>query len=544
MSKRRYFVLITLLFIAYLVSARFGLAVSAVNNFAALMWPPSALAVAALILFGLRLWPAVFLGAMTLNLMIGASLPEALGIAFGNTLEAVVAYMICNPRRDFNISLRRISDVVRLLIASVSSAAISASIGVLTLWVGGSYGSGQIADSWTQWWAGDALAMISIMPALLALSTLESIQRFSYLRASWLEKISFVAAGLAMSWAVLSNAPLLTSVVGLRGIYMLVPMLLWGSMRFGQKGAVVVTLTLTMFAVWNTSHGIGPFAENSFIVNLLHLFIFVLIMSVTGMFVGSVVSQREIERQKLERSEAALEVAKKVAEGASLAKSQFVANLSHELRTPLAAVIGFSEMLAEGLLDDEQRSKSVNAIRHNGEMISNLLNDTLDLSKIEAGKIDIRITQTPTEIFLSDMKQAFDNQVKLKRIEFTCERESSCPEVIRTDILRLRQILMNVIGNAVKFTETGKVTLIAKSLADHDGRPRLAFLVRDTGPGISAEDVTKLFTPFFQSENSGRRGTGLGLSLSRRLAQVLGGDLVLHQSERGVGSSFLITVDA
>ena len=303
-------------------------------------------------------------------------------------------------------------------------------------------------------------------------------------------------------------------------------------MRFDQLGATVATFVISNVAVWNTAHGIGPFSDSSFTANISHLMLFTITITLTGLFVGSVVCQ--------------LNAAKNAAEAANLAKSSFLANMSHEIRTPLGAVMGFAELVADKTCRDEDRITFVAAIQRNGEMLSKLINDLLDLSKIEAGKSEIQISKVSITEIIQDIETLFTKSAKEKGIELSLKIDQSVPDFIYTDPLRLRQILNNMIGNAIKFTHQGSVSLNVQLAPSPQRHPLLSFIVQDTGIGIRQEDMKKLFSPFSQADNSTKRqygGTGLGLSLSRRLAILLGGNIELTHSTAGHGSQFVITID-
>ena len=241
--------------------------------------------------------------------------------------------------------------------------------------------------------------------------------------------------------------------------------------------------------------------------------------------------------------------AREQAEAASHAKSEFLANMSHEIRTPLTAILGYAELLGD---DDEDtaagrtRATMVEAIRAAGDHLLTVINDILDLSKIEAGRLRLEPVETDLPALLLEVESLLRPRAADKRIELVLELTGSIPTRVWTDPTRLRQILLNLVGNAVKFTDVGKVAL---QLAASGSGPQvcLRFDVTDSGIGMSAEQAAQLFRPFTQANNSVTRrfgGTGLGLTISQRLAAAMGGAVDLVHSAPGTGSTFRVEITA
>jgi signal transduction histidine kinase/ActR/RegA family two-component response regulator len=239
-----------------------------------------------------------------------------------------------------------------------------------------------------------------------------------------------------------------------------------------------------------------------------------------------------------------LEKAFEAVEASNLAKSSFLANMSHEIRTPMTAILGYADLLVDPGQTAEERLDCVQTIRRNGKHLLAIINDILDLSKIEAGKMTIeRIECSPWRI-LEDVASLMNQRAVEKGLTFSLRNLSPLPEMVRTDPTRLRQILMNLVGNAVKFTDRGEIRVEARVIDPAAADARLEFRVIDSGIGIDPAQREKLFQAFQQADDSMSRrygGTGLGLIISRRLATMLGGDLSV-ESEPGKGSTFVASV--
>ena len=255
-------------------------------------------------------------------------------------------------------------------------------------------------------------------------------------------------------------------------------------------------------------------------------------------------SQMDAQRA---RAEEQLKLAKEAVEAASRYKSLFFANMSHEIRTPLTAINGFAEMLLNPERTEEQRMADARVIRRNGEHLLTLINDILDLSKIEAGKMSVEgIPCCPAEV-VGEVCSMLRHRATEKGLSLDVCFEGPIPRTIRTDPTRLRQILINLTANAVKFTEKGSVCLtisIKPSLRDQ--HPLLEFKITDSGIGIAPEHQAQLFQPFVQGDTSITRqygGSGLGLAISQHFARALGGDITVS-SVPGSGSTFTATIEA
>jgi signal transduction histidine kinase len=229
-------------------------------------------------------------------------------------------------------------------------------------------------------------------------------------------------------------------------------------------------------------------------------------------------------------------------ESANQAKTDFLANISHELRTPLGAVLGYAQLLQDKTASLEEKHVFAQTIERNGAQLARLVDDLLDLAKVEAGEIELENLNFKITDLIAEVLELFVVRAREKNIMLDVKFLRAVPETVRTDPYRFKQILINVMGNALKFTDAGNICLSVDYL---ESKNHLSISVRDTGRGIAKNEVDKLFKRFSQADASMTRkygGTGLGLNFSRQLAHLLGGDLQLTWSELGVGSEFTVAL--
>jgi len=521
--------------VVYVVAARLGLALDAVAGFATLVWPPTGISLAALLLFGYRLWPGIFVGAMVANILTGAPVAVALGIAAGNTAEALLGTFLLRRIPNFHPALDRLRDVLGLIVlAGVLSTAVSATVGVTSLYLGHIVSTAQIQETWRAWWVGDLMGDLLVAPVILIWACAPRA-RF---RLRWPEGIGLAAAVVVVSLYTFFNRAPITALGPdpFRQTYMLFPVLIWAALRFGQRGAMTAAVAVSVIAVWGTALGYGPFAHPALHESLLALQTFMAIVAATFLVMGATITERR-------RAEEDARAAQQAADAANRVKGEFLAVMSHELRTPLNAISGYTDLFAIGALGPvtDKQGDALVRIQKNQQHLLALINDVLGFARVEAGQVMVE----PESVRVS---QAFDAveplvQPELQKKHFVFRRAPvDSALAVRADPKKLQQVLVNLLSNAAKYTADGGSITIGAERAGSNVR----IWVRDSGIGIAKEQFEQVFEPFFQVERGTKRrfsGVGLGLTIARDLARRMKGDIVL-ESKLGDGTTASLVLPA
>ena len=318
--------------------------------------------------------------------------------------------------------------------------------------------------------------------------------------------------------------------------------LVFAQLRSSPRQAMVISspygaaAAIILFSLWGTSEFWSMLA--------------VLPFTAAGLFVLVTMTMLREERIRAFQAHQAhlieeLQSARDKANAANEAKSNFLGVISHELRTPMNGVLGAAQLLSATRLETTQR-EYLSIIRNSGDNLLSLLNDILDMTKIEAGKMTFEVVDVVIEDLHRRIAGPFEAQAEAKGVSFVSEFEGEIPSVVRGDPLRVCQVVQNLLSNAVKFTEIGEIRYIVRGERISDRRVRFEFAVSDSGAGIAPEDLDRLFQPFTQVDASSTRrfgGTGLGLTIARRMANIMGGDIAVT-SQLGQGSCFTLTVEA
>ena len=286
---------------------------------------------------------------------------------------------------------------------------------------------------------------------------------------------------------------------------------------------------------------IARFVDEFGVPLFVTILVFLWLTTWAALILGSLFKKLNRQKDLLKEQAEKLGEARDKALKANMAKGSFLANMSHEIRTPLTAIIGFSEALLGSDQSMEERISAINTINQSGKHLLHVINEILDLSKLEAEKLEVELIQVPILQLLKEIEPLVGMQASEKGLELKVNYSFPIPEIITSDPTRLKQVLLNLTSNAIKFTATGYIHI---NVACEPEKQLMFFEVVDTGIGITKEQSEHIFNPFAQADSSTTRkygGTGLGLTLSKRLSGMLGGDLSL-QSDVGVGSRFTLTI--
>lgn len=509
----------------YVGVAQFGLASASPTQHVTTVWPATGLALAALVLGGSRLWPGVLIGAFIAYAMSDAGLGTAAVMAVGSTAEAAAGAWFIAQVDGFRPSLERTRDVLTVYFAAFVSTMIGATVGVAALWSEATVRTDKAAVAWLLWWLGGAWADLLVAPVLLVFGARTGAPG----RSTWpIVGKSVAAAGLLALLGMLvfsSQDPI---------AYVLFPVVFAIAFRLRQPGTTLGALALVVVAVWQTRHGSGPFVSVSPDVAMLRAQAFVGALAFASLLVMALRSEREqAESAELEQRSVNRDLS-----AANEAKSRFLAHVSHELRTPIQVIGGFATTLLSerpGTLTAAQRAQ-LQAVQRSADHLNGLIVDLLELARNESGKAPVVITAVDCDELLHDVADemcqlAFEKGLRL-------EVDHAAPVVVETDRRALRQILINLTGNAIKFTDAGQVSLGADYRAD--GAVRLT--VTDSGPGIADSERSRVFEAFEQGRLASE-GLGLGLHISRALADRLGAQLTVR-SAPGEGTEFTIELPA
>ncbi len=667
---------IILLALVYFAAAKLGLSLAALHSNVTPIWPPTGIAIASLLIFGRRVWPGIFVGALAVNVLTDIPVGSAVGIAIGNTLEAVVAVWLLQRVARWRNSLDSVADVMRFVgCAAILAPMVSATIGNLSLRVGGAAEWATFWPFWLTWWIGDGFGALIVAPFIL----------------SW-RWPGELKAEHAVEIAVLLILHLLVVMMVFGGwfpgpvktyplAYLSLPFLLWAALKFDLRIVTSAIVLMASVAVWGARNGYGPWVLASPNVALILLITFVGTSSLMTLVVSAITyerrkaeadksrlgSQLELQRRRIEqlvahvpgvvweawgkpdvasqridfvsshvekllgysqeewlstpnfwltivhpkdKDRAALEaaaifesgqggtsrfrwlrkdgsdvwveaqsvvicdetgpvgmrgvtmnitaavqaeieraelleresLAREEAEEASRLKEEFLATVSHELRTPLNAVVGWSRLVRSGQLDKEGMAHALEVIERNASAQRQIIEDLLDVSRIVTGKLRINTQRVDLLLVIHAAIDAVRPAAEAKEIDLRMHFEAP-DAIVKADVERLQQILWNLLANAVKFTpQRGSVDVY---LRQHGSLAEIR--IEDSGPGIPAEFLPRIFERFTQADSSSTRkhgGLGLGLAIVRHLVELHGGTVWAGNRDGNGGAVLVVSLPA
>lgn len=528
MTDLRLPVRIALLAAVYTLVGRLGLSVDPVGGFATLVWPPSGIALAALVLYGLGLWPGVALGAFLVNFWVGAPAGVAAGIATGNTLEAVAGAWALSRIAGFKPSLERLKDVVALVaLPACLSSAIGATIGATSLELGGVIESSSFRDVWQAWWVGDMIGDLLVAPLLLTWGAPEK----SPVVARPAEAL-LLAATLFTVCLFVFGPWTSARLEWLRRANFLIPILMWAAIRFGPRGATAAAFVCSGMALWGTMSGHGPFVRlGSLREALLGLQLYLPLIAATFLALGAVTAERA-ELLRRERD------ARREAERAVNARDDFLAVAAHELATPLTPLQLELETLhraldGAGLAPNVQRR--LDRASRQTKRLARLTERLLDVSRLAHG----HLTLDPTDFDFSEMVGEVVEEYRAEATRAGSELSLAAPTALvgRWDRVRTAQAVANLLSNAVKYGGGQPIALEVR------GTPGdVVLTVTDRGNGIDPAELPRIFDRFERASPERRRGgLGLGLYVAREIVQAHGGKIHC-ESQPGKGSTFTVSL--
>ena len=524
---------VALLVALYVVAGRLSLLLAFVNASATAVWPPTGLAIAALLLFGTALWPGILIGAFVVNLSTSGDVVSSVGIAVGNTLEAVVATYLIRRWASGRAVFDRPQDVLRFaLFAAALAPALSATVGVASLELTGLARWPDVGPIWLTWWLGDAAGALLVAPAVVLWAT----NRFVFAPERFAEA-ALVAVATVTTGVVIFGGIATLSAMHAPVAFLTFPVLVWAAFRFGPRAAATVMLTLSGIAIWGTLNGFGPYVLGSANESLLVLQAFMAVAAVTSLVLGAAV----LDRRRTERRLLAVEHRSRVvAEEGERIREEFLSVATHELRTPVAAVSGYAQLAQRALAagQSDRLGDAVDSVVRQSRRLGALITQLLDASYVHGGQFEIE--PRPTDIsavagWAVEAARLTDDG----RHQWDVRIEPGMSAQV--DPMRWEQLLMNLLDNAMKYSAQGRT--IAVSLERKANGP-ISLRVADQGLGIGPDRIAHVFERFYRAHGHQRlSGLGLGLYIAREIAERHGGEIQVS-SVVGEGSEFTVTLPA
>ncbi len=512
----------------YFAAAKLGLSLAFLAEQVSAVWPPTGIALAAVLLYGYRVWPGIAVGAFLANVTANEPILTACGIAAGNTLEAVIGAWLLKRVVGFDNALESMRDAIGLiLLAAMLSTMVSATIGVTSLCLGEVFLPAlerpiewsDFGPLWWTWWLGDALGALVVAPVLLTWVSGGGKRVLGRPAEAGALIVGLVAA----SWLAFLG-DFTTDLGGVSLAYIVFPFVIWAALRFGQPGTTAVTLVAAALTIWATLNSLGPFGTGPIHERLLLLQVFMGVVAVTALVLGAALAERR-------RGEEALTAADR-------RKDEFLATLAHELRNPLAPIRTGVDFLRLTETHDAESRNVLEMLDRQVQQMTRLVDDLLDVSRVTSGKIRLQLQSVDLETVVGQAIETSRPLYEARGHEVAVFLPSR-PLVLQADATRLAQVFANLLNNAATYSDRpGHITLTA----DQEGHD-VVVRVRDTGYGIDRETLPHVFDLFTQGDHSLTRsggGLGIGLTLVSRLVEMHGGSVQAFSEGPGKGSEFVV----
>ena len=515
---------LALVAITYWVAARLSLTLALVHGQVTPIWPPTGIALVAILVLGRWVWPAVFVGALAVNLPIGPSPLGAVLIAIGNTLAPLVAAELLR-RVGFRLELDRLRDAAAIIgLGALVSMSISASIGTAVLVLSGTVSRSDFWPTWAVWWTGDAMGVLLVAPFLLSLLPGSSGPALTFRSGA---VFAGLLGGIALAtWALFQTR--------LHLEYLVFPLIIVAAWRYRLRGAAPAALMASGVAIWSAVHGTGPFATGTLAQKMITLQVFNVCVALTSFVLATFVTTRE-RQEEMTRLYAA-------SNAASQAKSAFLNMAAHELRTPITVLAGYLSMMDDGSLGRAPDSWAV--------PLQILKTKTGELNRImeslvKASQIDVNVMPLKGEVI--DLRNVVEEAVARARPRADLLHADISTKLaigalpVNADKEELGRVLDNLINNSLSYSAPPARLFIDVSRDSE----RALVRVKDDGVGIPEDQREQVFSRFYRGASPAVAkvpGVGLGLYISRQLAEHHSGSLVLESSTPEEGTVFTLAI--
>jgi signal transduction histidine kinase len=514
---------LTVVALAYWFAASVSLKLALVHGQVTPIWPPTGIALVAILVLGLRVWPAVFLAALAVNLPIGPSALGAVSIAAGNTLAPLTAAALLR-RAGFRIQLDRLRDAAAVIVlGALVAMTISATVGTSVLVLSGAVPTGSFLSTWAVWWTGDAMGVLLVAPFLLSLLP-NARSRAPTLRMA--AELGGLLAGIAvLTFVVFQNT--------LRLEYLVFPLIMLAAWRFHLRGAAPAALIASGVAIWSAVQGTGPFATETLVQRMVTVQVFNVCVAVTSLVLSAFVEARD-RAQEMTR----LYVA---ANAASQTKSRFLNSAAHELRTPLSVLTGYLSLLSGGSVGSPPAAweAPLGILIAKTRELERIVDDLLNASNLEVIGQDLELETLDLRRVVNEAVERVQPRAVLLRAVVTVKLPSD-PVPVEADTSQLGRVLDDLINNALTYTVRRPQLVIG--LSTHSRRAIVR--VADNGIGIPKDERERVFDRLYRVADPRVvvPGIGLGLYISRHLAEGFGGTLVIESSSPGTGTVFALAL--